>query len=115
VREQNASVPKLLEGKLSHLTEEEKLVVRPALLDQDIFKKTEDGKIPRTDFGYHEIDTGDAPPVKRNPYRIPYALRDEMRNQVDEMVKRGVFTKAAIEWAAPVILIRKKNTDGTVK
>jgi hypothetical protein len=116
VREQNASVPKLLEEKLSHLTGEEKQVVRPALLDyQDLFKKTEDGKIPRTDFGYHEIDTGDARPVKRNPYRIPYALRDEMRNQVEEMVKRGVLTKAATEWAAPVILIRKKSTDGAVK
>jgi hypothetical protein len=87
--------------------------VRPALLDyQDLFKKTEDGIIPRTDLGLHAIDTGDARPVKRNPYRIPYALRDELRNQVEEMVKRGVVTKAATEWAAPVILIRKKARTG---
>lgn len=64
--------------------------MRPALLDyEDLFKKTEDGMIPHTDLGYHEIDTGDARPVKRNPYRIPYALRDELRNQVEEMVKTG--------------------------
>lgn len=116
VREQNANVPRLLEEKLIHLTEEERRVVRPTLLDyQDLFKKTEDGIIPRTNVGYHEIDTGDARPVKRNPYRIPYALQDELRNQVEEMVERGVLTKAATEWAAPVILIRKKSTDGTVK
>jgi hypothetical protein len=116
VREQNARVPKLLEEKLEHLTETEGRMVRPALLDyQDLFKKTEYGLIPCTDVRYHEIDTGDAKPVKQNPYRIPYALRDELRNQVDEMVRRGVLKKAATEWAAPVILIRKKSTDGTVK
>jgi hypothetical protein len=114
VREQNAHVPKLLEEKLNHLTEEEKRIVRPALLDyQDLFKKTEDGIIPCTDLGYH--DKGDARPVKRNPYRIPYALRDELRGQIEEMVNKGVLTKTATEWAAPVILIRKKSTDGTIK
>jgi hypothetical protein len=115
-REQNARVPEMLEGKLKHLTEEERQVMRPVLLEyQDLFKKTVDGVIPRTDCGYHEIDTGDAKPVKRNPYRIPYALRDELRHQIDEMVARGVLTKAATEWSAPVILVRKKSTDGTVK
>jgi hypothetical protein len=116
VREQNASEPRLLEAKLSHLNAEESRVVRPALLDyQDLSRKTEDGTIPRTDFGNHEIDTGDAAPVKMNPHRIPYALRDELKNQIDEMVRRGVLTKAPTEWAAPVILMRKKSTDRTVK
>jgi hypothetical protein len=50
-----------------------------------------------------------------NPYRIPYALRDELKNQIDETVRRGVLTKAATEWAAPVILMRKKSTDRTLK
>jgi hypothetical protein len=116
VREQNASVPRLLEEKMSHLTDKERRVMSPVLFTyQDLCKKTEDGTIPRTDFGYHEIDTRDATPIKKHPYRIPYALRDELKNQIEEMVKRGVLTKAATEWAAPVILIRKKSTDGTIK
>lgn len=116
VKEQNANVPRLLEDKLTHLTQKEKNIIRPALMEyQDLFKKTEEGKIPRTDFGYHEIDTGSAAPIKRNPYRIPYALRDELKNQIDEMVRKGVLTKAATEYSAPVILIRKKSTDGTTK
>jgi hypothetical protein len=115
-REQNMRVPELLEEKVNHLTEEEERVVRPILLDyQDLFKKTENGVIPLTDRGYHEIDTGDSRPVKRNQYLIPYALRDELRNQTEEMISNGVLTKAAIEWAAHVILIRKKSIDGTVK
>jgi hypothetical protein len=81
---------------------------------QNLFKNPE-GKIPRTDFRYHRIDTGNATPIKRNPYCIPYALRDELENQTDEMIKEGVLTKAVTEWAAPVIFIRKKSTDGTVK
>jgi hypothetical protein len=40
VREQNASEPRLLEVKVSHLNDEESCVVRPALLDyQDLFRK----------------------------------------------------------------------------
>jgi hypothetical protein len=113
VRGKNANVPALIEEKLEHLEPEEKHVIRPVLMEyQDLFKKTEDGIIPRTEVGYHGIDTGTAPPVK-NPCRIPYALRDEMKMQIEEMVRRGVLTKAATEWAAPVILIRKKSADGT--
>jgi hypothetical protein len=113
VREGNARVPTLLQDKLNHQTEEERPVVRQTLLDyQDLFKTTEEGIIPLIDLRLHEIDTGDARSVKGNPYRIPYALRDELRNQVEEMVKRRVLTKAATEWAAPVILIRKKARTG---
>jgi hypothetical protein len=61
------------------------------------------------------IDRVTAPPLKKNPYRIPYALRYEMKMQIEEMVWRGILTKAATEWAAPVILIRKKSSNGTRK
>jgi hypothetical protein len=53
-----------------------------------------------TSYAYHEIDTGDSPLVKRNPYRIPYALRVEVQTLVEEMVR-----KAAVEWATPVSVL----------
>ena len=63
-------------------------------------KKPTDGNIPCTTFGEHEIWTGDAKPVKRQQYRCPYALREEMRRQLDEMTDRGVITEAISDWSA---------------
>jgi hypothetical protein len=116
VREQNVRIPELLKGKLEHLTKRELDAIRPVVLKyQDLFKKTEDGTIPYTGYGSHEIRTGDARPVKKQPYRVPYALRDEMKRQIEEMKERGVLSEAATEWAAPVILVHKKSPDGTPK
>jgi transposase InsO family protein len=53
--------------------------------------------------------------LKKNPYRVPFALREEMRKQLDDMIQKGVITPAFSEWAAPVILVHKKAMDGTPK
>jgi hypothetical protein len=68
-----------------------------------------------TTKGCHDIRTGDALPIEKNPYRVPYALRDEMRRQLDEMLAKGVINPCASPWAAPVILVPKKSPDGTPK
>jgi hypothetical protein len=110
VKEQNSRVPKLMEDKLRHLEPKDREILKPVLFSyQGLFKKTEDGKIPCTSYGYHEIKTGNAAPVKKQPYSVPYALREEMRRQIEEMKERGVLTEASSEWAAPVILITKKS------
>lgn len=114
VKVQNRRVPKLLEDKLQHLSLKDREILKPVLLSyQDLFKKTEDGMIPCTSYGHHEIKTGNAAPVKKQQYRVPYALRDEMRRQIEEMKERGVISEASSEWAAPVILITKKSPDNT--
>jgi hypothetical protein len=51
----------------------------------------------------------------KNPYQVPYALREEMKRQLDDMLAKGVITPCASPWAAPVILVPKKSPDGTPK
>jgi hypothetical protein len=55
------------------------------------------------------------PADKKNPYRVPYALREEMSRQLDEMLAKRVITPCASPWAAPMILVPKKSPDGTPK
>jgi hypothetical protein len=74
----------------------------------DLFCNDSRGVLPTTTKGCHEIRTGDALPIKKNPYRILYALREEM-------LAKGVITPCASPWAAPVILVPKKSQDGTPK
>jgi transposase InsO family protein len=102
-----------LERKLAHLSAEESQILIPVLNQyEDLFCNDREGVLPSTTKGYHEIRTGDALPIKKNPYRVPYALRDEMKNQVGEMLTKGVITPCASPWAAPVILVTKKSADG---
>jgi hypothetical protein len=46
---------------------------------------------------------------------VPYALKEEMKRQFDEMLDKGVITSCASPWAAPVILVPKKSHDGKPK
>jgi hypothetical protein len=56
-----------------------------------------------------KFGNGDALPIKKNPYRVHYALREEMKRQLDEMMVKGVITPCA----GPVTLVPNKSPDGT--
>ena len=63
----------------------------------------------RTQAAEHTIDTGTAKPVKLPPYRLPYAYRDTVKKELKEMVKDGIVTTSNSEWAAPIVLVTKKD------
>jgi hypothetical protein len=46
---------------------------------------------------------------------VPFALREEIRRQLDDMLAKGVITPCASAWAMPVILVPKKSLDGAPK
>ena len=105
-----------IESKISHLSDAERVVLKPVLKEYyDLFLYDEEGKLPCTNKGFNEIKTDDAMPIKKNPYRVPFALRGEMHKQLNDMIQKEVITPAFSEWAAPVILVNKKSMDGTPK
>ena len=67
----------------------------------------------KTTMAEHAIDTGDSRPVCLHPYRVPHAYRDEVQRQVSEMLEEGVVEPSTSDWAAPIVLVRKK--DGTLR
>jgi hypothetical protein len=60
----------------------------------DLFRYDRSGMLPCTNKGFYKIKTGDAVPIKKNPYKVPFALKDEMKRQLDDMLQRGVITPA---------------------
>ena len=109
-----AEVQAELERSLAHLVAKDRQILMPVMNEYlDLFCNDKEGVLPCTTKGFHEIRTGDALPVKKCPYRVPYALREEMKHQLDEMIRKGVITPCASPWAAPVILVPKKSVDGT--
>ena len=81
----------------------------------DLFSNDIKGVLPCTTKAPHDIRTGDALPIKKNPYPVLYSLREEMKYQLDEMMRKGVIPGGASPWAAPVIVLPKKSADGTSK
>lgn len=57
----------------------------------------------------HHIHTGDATPIKQRAYRVTPEQRAEIQTQVDNLLKAGVIEESYSPWAAPVVLVRKKN------
>jgi hypothetical protein len=61
----------------------------------------------------HRIDTGVAKPIRRPPYRVPYALRKEMETQAKDMLEKDIIEQSSSPWSAPAILVPKRSLDGS--
>lgn len=63
---------------------------------------------------YHDVfsktSTG-APPVRKRAYRTSPKMQTVIQSHVDEMLEKGIVEMSHSPWAAPVVMVRKK--DGT--
>jgi len=53
----------------------------------------------------HDIDTGDARPIKQSPRRPSLAAREAEDEILDEMLATGVIEPSISSWASPVCLV----------
>ena len=88
--------------------EQEKKLGKLIERNQDIFSK-DDYDIGHTTLIEHEIDTGDAKPVKQNAYRANPRNKVLIKKEVDEMLKRGIIEPSLSPWSSPVVMVPKKN------
>ena len=77
---------------------------------QQNFASVLSNKPGRTTITEHQIPTGDARPVRLPPYRIPYAYRDTVREELRQMEQEGIIVRSSSEWAAPIVLVKKKDS-----
>lgn len=71
-------------------------------------------KSPRTiTLVTHDINTGDARPIKTHPYRVSRAEHDIVNKEVSDMQRDGIIEPSRGEWSSAVVLVRKK--DGTIR
>ncbi|KAL4004005.1 hypothetical protein ACER0C_003718 [Sarotherodon galilaeus] len=80
------------------------------LLDEnvDIFA-TSDKDCRQTGLVQHTIDTGSAQPIRLRPHRLPLSKRQVAEEKIREMAAAGVIEPSNSPWAAPVVLVGKKD------
>ena len=112
VKENNelpAHLTSMLDNAIKDHSKREQTEIKELLIKfQDIFSKDE-LDIGRTNLTEHSINTGDASPIKQRARREPLAFAGEERKAIDGLLKQGVIRESTSPWAAPIVLVRKKN------
>jgi hypothetical protein len=73
---EDANFEQYLQDKLGHLTHKERSVLEPVLRKyRHIFHVEGSNDFKGTDLIERRIITGDAKPIRKAPYRIPFALK----------------------------------------
>ena len=105
----NSEILKNLETKLSHLTSTERMEMGQFLKEfQQVF-----GDVPKcTTCIYHDVDVGETSPIKQHPYRVNPMKLEQMRKEVDYMLKNKIIEPSRSSWSSHCVLVPK--SDGTL-
>lgn len=99
----------LYKNSVVHLNEEQSLKVFNLLIKyQSAFSKSK-SDIGRTDIVKHKIDTGDAPPFKMQPRRLPMAKREAASKEIKRLLDEGIIEPSNGPYASPIVVVTKPD------
>ena len=95
-----------LEDKLSHLEAHQiielaHLVRKYHLIFPDIPSKTS--------IDHHDVEIGDALPIKQHPYRLNPLKLEAMRNEIKYMLDNGIIEHSKSDFSSPSMIIPKPD------
>lgn len=99
----------IVESSGTELTQDQKEQFY-ALLSQyaDVFAFTS-SDLGRTNELSHQINTGNATPIRQAVRRIPPDRRKEVQKLLGDMLANKVIQPSKSPWASPIVLVRKKD------
>ena len=56
----------------------------------------------------YRVKLTDDTPIRCKPYPLPYAMREELWNEVDSMLEMKVVRPSMSPYALPIVIVRKK-------
>lgn len=92
-----------------NLNETQKLKAKKLLIRKKKHFAKSKSDLGRTNWVRHTINTQDKPPIKQRPRRMPLSKRVEGDQEVKRMLEQGIITPSKSPWAAPLVLVRKKD------
>ena len=67
-----------------------------------------------TDVIQHRVKLTDDTPIRCKPYPLPYAMREELQNEVDSMLEIVVVRPSTSPYASPIVMVKKKDGSNRV-
>jgi hypothetical protein len=105
-----------LREKLKHLEKRDRQLLEPVLRRyKHLFYGLGSRELGCTRQVEHSIETGDAKPIKKSPYRTPHALKLVVDEHIDDMLKRGIIKPSMSPWSSSIVLVQKKSRDNSIK
>ena len=93
----------------SHLTEKRKKGLFGILMG---FRKSFSKISGRRSVVRHHIDTGNAHPLCRKPYRVPHSRQQAIEEEVKRILDLGIIPPSSSPWCPPVAVVAKP--DGSI-
>ena len=100
----NSSILANLESKVQHLSASRQAQLS-SLLNEfvDVFPD-----VPKqTTAMLHDMEVGDASPIKQHPYHINPLKLEVMKKEVEYMLVNGIIEPSKSQWSSPCILVPK--------
>ncbi|GBN14381.1 Transposon Ty3-I Gag-Pol polyprotein [Araneus ventricosus] len=94
---------------LEMLNEKQRREVRKLLKEFQNLFSTCDADVGHCNMTQHRINTGDHPPIKQYPRRLPLSRKEEADHLVKDMVDNGIIEESSGPWATPIVLVKKKD------
>lgn len=106
VKIDNSKVLEKLDSKLCHLPSEKKKELCDLMSE---YPKLFTDQLSQTDVVFHDVDVGEAKPIKQHPYRVSPYKREKLAEEVKFMLQNELIEPSNSDWSSPCILVPKSD------
>ena len=57
----------------------------------------------------HQITLTDSTPIRSKPYPLAYAIRDNLKTEIQEMLNLEIIPTSASSYTSPIVIVKKKD------
>ncbi|EYC44211.1 hypothetical protein Y032_0468g2007 [Ancylostoma ceylanicum] len=79
---------------------------------EDVFAVS-DRELTRTNLVEMNIDTGESSPIRLKARPVPLAVRQKLKDMLEDLQRRNIIERSKSDWAFPIVLVEKK--DGSLR
>ena len=94
-----------LNEKLTHLNKKDRNILETVLRYKHLLYGLGSRELGCTSQIEHSIETGDARPIKKSPYRIPHALKPVVEEHIEDMLKMKIIEPSTSPWSSSIVLV----------